>query len=382
MEYRGTSTPILRWARGVGFLLAALLLGAPPTSSEEFTSSEWANRGSAIELELAQVKAVIARAGGWRDWSEILAPCHADIASTIETAEKDDQAVFTGPEGDLFTTALTRFALAYNVPPFDGGDVDIRTTSGYTAVVDLSQQLEKRGIHVLFVPIPQKEEIYPRSISALAPEGVPIYPQRYLYMEALLEAGVEVVDLLPALQTASENAATPLYPKTDLHWGNRAMGVGAEVIAARLRRFSFPQRAEDEAFRAERFHLEETGPLVKYFLPEARWADYPHLVDEGLKVLLPDGQPYKYDHFEAGPVLMIGDSFMMRSRVGGSWSARLALEIGVPVTGYMENQKGAQSAARILARKGTEFYQERRVIVWYVVGGMLSRTWFAQALPK
>ncbi|MCF6284434.1 MAG: hypothetical protein L3K26_04520, partial [Candidatus Hydrogenedentes bacterium] len=63
---------------------------------------------------------------------------------------------------------------------------------------------------------------------------------------------------------------------------------------------------------------------MKYFVPPERQQDYEYLVDEGLQVLLPDASPYEYDSIQDAPILMIGDSFMMRSRSGCSWAARLA----------------------------------------------------------
>jgi len=360
--------------------LALVMLG--PVHAEPPHRTVEVARQAAIQEELARVRAVVEAAGGWRAWNDRLAPSHADIHARIAAAEAVGREIIAGPAGSLFTTALTRFALAHNAPPEAGGALDIRMASGFTTVLDLSRQLEARGIHVIFVPIPQKEEVDPRSLSGLAPEDVPIYPQRYLYMEALLDAGVEVMDLLPAFQKARQGSEVPLYPDTDLHWGNRAMGIAAREIALRLARYPFARSTSELSYKAEPFRIEEQGPLVKYFLPEEAWGAYPSLIDEGLRVLLPDGRPYAYDAIQQAPVLLIGDSFMMRSRSGGSFAARLAFESGVPVTGHMENQKGAQAAARILARKGPAYLEGRRAVVWYVAGGMLSRAWSTVALPE
>ena len=160
------------------------------------------------------------------------------------------------------------------------------------------------------------------------------------------------------------------------------MSLATEEVAKRLQRYSFAPSDAPNPYTASPFRIDVPGPLVKYFIPEEQQEDHENLVDEGLQIFLPDGAIYEYDSVPDGPVLMIGDSFMMRSRSGASWAARLAYEMGVPVTGFMQNQKGSQSVARILARKGPFFYEKRRVVVLYVVGGMLSRLWYEQALDE
>ncbi len=362
-------------------IVVLLLVGSSVLFGANASTDEAAQlRADAIRSTGEQIALTIAEAGGWDAWNVALEPFYRELREQCDKADATGQGYLIGPEKSLFTVALTRFAMEHAQGTEQGGQ-DIRKTTSYAAIVSLHRQLAARSIDLIVVPIPQKEEVYPRSISLSAPTDVPLYPQRYRYMESLLEADVEVVDLLPALVTATSEADTPLFPKADLHWNNRAMGIASEVLALRLSRYNLIPATQTNPYTTKPFRLEAPGPLVSYYLPEGEQAKFEYLVDEGLQVFLPDGAPYEYDSIPDGPVLLIGDSFMMRARSGGSWAARLAYDSGIPVTGYMENQKGAQSAARILARKGPAFFENRQVVILYTVGGMLSRLWFQQELP-
>jgi len=350
-------------------------------STESQAPASSASRASAIEEAQMAIQATIDGAGGWRAWNETLVPFHADMAARIADAKGQEAAFLVGPARSLFTVALTEFAMAHPSPDLAGSPHRIEDTTAYRTLVPLYRALAQQGVDLIFIPIPQKEEVYPRSLSEHAPTTVPLYPQRYRYMEALLAAGVEVIDLLPTFQAARTEGERPLYPTSDLHWGDRAMGTATEILAERIKRYGLAVPGAPNPYRARPYHLDVEGPLVKYFVPPEEQLHYDRLVEDGVQVLLPDGTPYEYNGVDDAPILMLGDSFMMRARSGGSWAARLAYELGVPVTGFMQNQKGAQSVARIFARKGPAFYAERRVIVLYVVGGMLSRQWYAQPLP-
>ncbi len=368
------------------FLGAMVAYGVPLTENEETAAPDaphtHTHRSAAIQASLAAVRATISGAGGWEAWNDTLAPFHVEMAARIADAKGRDAAYLVGPERSLFTVALTEFAMAHPSPNSAETPHRIEDTTAYRTLVPLHAELASRGVDLIFIPIPQKEEVYPRSLSERAPTTVPLYPQRYRYMEALLAAGVEVIDLLPAFQAARTDGERPFYPTSDLHWSDRAMGIATTVLAERLRRYELSTPGAPNPYTAQPYHLDAEGPLVKYFVPPKEQHRYDRLVEDGVQVFLADGTPYEYNAIADAPILLLGDSFMMRARSGGSWAARLAYETGVPVTGFMQNQKGAQSVARILARKGTDFYANRRVIVLYVVGGMLSRQWYAQALPE
>ncbi|MCB1476269.1 MAG: hypothetical protein H6883_09270 [Rhodobiaceae bacterium] len=96
-------------------------------------------------------------------------------------------------------------------------------------IVDASQKVERTGKRFLFMPIPAKQTLYGKSDP---------YTRDFLkkLVPVLRARGVEVIDLLPALEAAKgrPNGTPDVYQPYDTHWSpygaSIAAGVAAEVL--------------------------------------------------------------------------------------------------------------------------------------------------------
>ena len=70
----------------------------------------------------------------------------------------------------------------------------------------LRSKMKRRGIDLLYVPIPAIEEVYPENFLDAAPADLTVQPAMRRFMLSLLERDVEVVDLLRPFQAARDAA--------------------------------------------------------------------------------------------------------------------------------------------------------------------------------
>ena len=135
--------------------------------------------------------------------------------------------VLAGRDGWLYYTGNSSMEAVRGVLPPDPGCLDLWTTK----LDDRRAWLADRGIPFVYVPAPDKHTIHPEHLPAtIRPAGGRTRLDALL--ERLARAGVEAVDLRPALRAAA--AAGPVYLVNDSHWTDRGASVGAAVVAARL----------------------------------------------------------------------------------------------------------------------------------------------------
>lgn len=90
------------------------------------------------------------------------------------------------------------------------------------------EALEDQDIRFVFLPVPNKENIY----HGLFPnQKKPQYLSRLI--AALQEKGVEVIDTQTAFDKAFQEGAQ-LYPCDDAHWNPEGVRITAELIAEAL----------------------------------------------------------------------------------------------------------------------------------------------------
>jgi hypothetical protein len=96
-------------------------------------------------------------------------------------------------------------------------------------IADFAEQLGRRGIHLLVVPVPSKPSIAPERLRrGLAPSlALSVHTRRF--MDELRGRGIDVVDLYtPLVREQRERPDRPrLYLAADTHW----TGEGARLVA-------------------------------------------------------------------------------------------------------------------------------------------------------
>ncbi|MCY4069849.1 MAG: hypothetical protein OXG60_00975 [Chloroflexi bacterium] len=119
-----------------------------------------------------------------------------------------------------------------------------------TSIVEMSQDLEARGIRFVMMYIPQKAELYWPYLNAESKEGIAsfaaglasplaaemidenISAQRDLWLSVALEGQIEFLDLTPALRLAIKNGQSP-YFFADTHWNQ----LGHDLARQELQKF-------------------------------------------------------------------------------------------------------------------------------------------------
>ncbi len=262
----------------------------------------------------------------------------------------------------------------------------VHVISGY------ARTLAQRGIDFVFMPIPTRVALYPEHFPGMdaPPAGFAgTGPAYRFFLQALCEAGVDVVDLWPSFAAArdADPASTDehLFLDKDMHWTPRAVGLAADALTAHL--------AAQLAARGKDAQLTLPGPPQQVTLTRARetwvlkkpWFDAENPPTQDVwfeRVLGPDGEPAHASE-RSSPVLLIGDSFAGQYQergadLGSLFYARsgLALDvISIP----------AGAALRVwktLARRGPGGLAGKRLVIYVVSAEALANPdWEQVELP-
>jgi hypothetical protein len=110
-------------------------------------------------------------------------------------------------------------------------------------VLALHRWLKKRGIDLIFVPVPKMAEVYIEHFVDPCPRDGIIAPHIRKVLLDLLRSGVEVVDGFPRFHLLRKPDPDYLYNSADTHWSPRAMRILAKEVAERIGRYGFGSSA-------------------------------------------------------------------------------------------------------------------------------------------
>jgi alginate O-acetyltransferase complex protein AlgJ len=318
------------------------------------------------------VRAELATHGGsWAAWSKEVAPLHAALKQRLAAVPAGAKAL-PGGGGFLFYAR----SLAYVV----GGDLGKQhgNKNPIPAIVRFRDLLAKHGVDLLFVPVPDKVEVFPER-AAIAPggDGVPfarlagqvVNPFERKFLADLAAAGVETVDLLPAFlsERAHDGAAKePLYQAEDTHWTSRGLELAARLVGQRVERYPWYRSvaAHRIAYRTKDASFSRHGDLCSR-LPELEQARYTPETLIGHQVVSANGA--LYDDDPESPIVLLGDSFtgvyeLMDCEHAGI-SAHLAKELGTPIDLVMSYGGGPNVRSKLL-RRGEGALAAKKLVIW------------------
>ncbi len=243
------------------------------------------------------------------------------------------------------------------------------------AILDFREQLHRRGIRLLVVPVPGKASVVPDRLTARAandPASVRTHTQRLI--RDLAEAGVDVVDVWPTLadrRTRGGSAAPdtpPIYLPRDTHWSNEGARLAARVVADHILGEKLVAAGSVE-YKTESVVAERRGDVPR-MLQTPRIADLyePHDVP-CRRVMHPETrEPYEDD--PNAPVLVLGDSFLRiyeRDEPGSAgFIAHLARFLERPVLSIV-NDGGASTLVRQQLARTPELLTGKKLVVWEFV---------------
>lgn len=205
-------------------------------------------------------------------------------------------------------------------------------------LIDFKNYLKEKNVNLLFVVVPNKEEVYYDKISSSlpAPKVNYVNPYSRKILSDLQNAGIEVIDLLPHFLEAkkSDTAGSEyLYQQHDTHWTNRGLQIAAGLIAERVKNYSWYNNIERSAFTVKDTTFERQGDIVER-LPEQNRSKYPAVRLKAQQVFTNDTVLYKGGN-AAAPIMLIGDSFTgvfeSVDCKGAGVGANIAQKTSVPV---------------------------------------------------
>lgn len=233
-------------------------------------------------------------------------------------------------------------------------------------MVELKNYLDSLGIQLLVVPVPVKEEIYGEKIVPGTPADLCVNPEGRAFTQELLEAGIDVLDIYPALMAAKagDEGTHYSYQRYDTHWALPGELAAMELLASRVTQYSW---YEESGAQPGSLNLQETntlreGDLVAH-LPDSEKAKYP-------ADTLPVMKVYKgtetYKGGKNAPILLMGDSFTgvfesVDQKSGGPGSL-LAYATGLDV--QVATSWGGGPGVRSRMMKMKKDMQSKRLVIY------------------
>jgi hypothetical protein len=273
------------------------------------------------------------------------------------------EKALVGPDGWLFYQPGVSYLTQRPQP----GDSTVK--DAVTAVIRFRDDLAARGIHLVIMPAPNKESVYPdQLVRGVPPPTQAISAETRSLLADCEAAGVEVVDLFALYRAARQSSDAPLYLEQDSHWTPAGVDLAANAVAARIiERGWLPPGTI--AYDARPASVEELGDIVRMSRSaqiEARVT--PQSIATKQVVRRDTGALFAND--PTPDALVIGDSFLriyQQDPPGGAgFVAHLALALGCPVAGLISDG-GASTLVRQDLFRRPKLLAHAKVVVWEFV---------------
>jgi len=335
-------------------LVMELARGEKPQLLELFTRTPTVVHLRAYEDHLEDTSWL---AGQLRPWMQ-----YAQYILLDDTGDKALQ----GPNGWFFYKPGVEY-LTQRQPVRTNADDPV------AAICDFRDQLAARGIHLLVVPAPNKESVYPEQLSRRAAHlRVALCEQTQSLLQRLETAGVEVVNLFElyaeAKSAASNTVADTFYLTQDSHWSPRGLELAAQAVARRLVQEHWIQPGRT-AYQTRSAPIQRLGDVIRMLnVPPIEQ----HLELEQancVQVLRPESnQPYQDD--PGSEILVLGDSFLrifQQDEPGAAgFIAHLARQLQQPVASIV-NDGGASTLVRQELHRRPALLANKKVVIWEFV---------------
>lgn len=305
--------------------------------------------------------------GSYAAWAAACQPI-TDCLSHLLTTFPADQMGFAGTDGFVFFRKSVDYLLA--------GDLGAQEQryNPLANLVALKKYLAQTGTELLFVAVPNKEEIYYDRMGSLPvlPEGGIIHPYSRKIVADLQKKGVEVVDLLPAFLAAKELdtvQAEPVYQRQDTHWTNRGLTIAAQLIAARIKQYRwFATTADTISYTLHDTTFLRAGDILER-LPANRQSSYEPQLLHAQQVRTPEGVVFNGNN-PAASILLIGDSFTgvfeSVDCKGAGVGAHIAAYCRMPVDIITSWGGGPMVPQKMIRIRGANL-KNKRVVVYLMV---------------
>ncbi len=240
-----------------------------------------------------------------------------------------------------------------------------------SAIIGFRDQLRSRGIHLLVLPIPNKESIYPEQLSRRASrQSVAVVKSTEQLLDRLRSAEVELVDLFAAFGQAKQRSdeTADLYLVQDTHWSPAGVEQTAQLVAERLLKNGWIQRGQVKYDR-QPTTVRRVGDLLEMLQVPAIERAYGREAVECVKIVERESQQ-AYENDPRSQVLVLGDSFSriyQQDEPGqAGWIAHLAARLQQPLAAIV-NDGGAATLVRQQLARQPQLLEGKKVVIWEFV---------------
>ncbi len=314
------------------------------------------------------------------------------LAEQVHNLEQTNAPVFAGEHGWLCLAGNLRFLAAEKFWGDNASKVgrsrNPKWADPIPAIVDFQQQLEKRGIKLLLVPVPPKAAIYGDEIfPGVDLNGADAVPFLHRFYDELRGKGIDVLDLTSTFvaNRASEHGA--LFCKTDTHWSGIGCVLAAQAIAQKIRDTLASEQSPRKEYSAEWKKVSIEGDLQKLLGQSQKDAAAEEI---SVRMVSEKNGPITSD--PNSPVLLLGDSHVLvfhdflAERAG--LPDQLAFELGF-APDVIGTRGSAATAVRINlyrhSRGDPNYLAKKKVVVWCFAAREFTETeqgWVPEPLAK
>jgi hypothetical protein len=283
-------------------------------------------------------------------------------------ADLGEKAVL-GRDGWLFYAPDVR----YLVEPFPSATSDAKNDDPLSAIITFRDQLSRKGIRLLVVPMPVKPSVYPDKLTRRVMSGGESFSSHTLELISKLRAaGVEVSNLFETFRGVREKnslpESEPYYLVRDTHWSGKAVIIAAEEVAEQIRRLDWIESGSTD-YDLKAVMVKRRSDVAQMVKAPGIEEKYPpedvlcYQVVQGN-----DGKPYQDDPHS--PVLVLGDSFLRIYQrdepTAAGFISHLAMKLRRPLDSIV-NDGGASTLVRQELARRPGLLQDKRLVIWEFV---------------
>jgi hypothetical protein len=264
------------------------------------------------------------------------------------------------------------------------------TNDPVAAIVDFRDQLAAQGIHLILMPVPNKDSVYPDRLTSRAENlHAVMSPRTQQILQRLRAANVEVLDLFKEFSQArnqnASNAEIPLYLAQDTHWSPAGVDLAAKTLARRLTALNWVQPGRVD-YDEKPAPVPRLGDILRMLqTPRIERTIAPENVPAVQIIRGQDDQFYKDD--PNSELLVLGDSFMRIYQTdqpnAAGFIAHLAKELKQPVLSLVNDGGGSTLVREELCAQPI-YLRNKKVVVWEFVErdlGLGIKGWKRTQLP-
>ena len=315
----------------------------------------WSDKAAALrkfvmEEDASVIRAALARHGGsFEAWQKELRALTSDLGK--QTRHATNNALV---KGGHFFEKLRPPEYERIAKLADANEGPFRT------LVAMSRMFRARGVDFIAVPYPFKEEVNASVFSTNAPDDGIFEPWRQKFLLKLIEADVEVLDMVPALRAALPEHEDLFYPVHDAHPADAGLIIAARAIAGRLERYDFLKRP---GFQPRKYRTQKVGFATDHHEKNEIEREY-----TATQLIYADGsEVLEEDDDIVTPMVIIGDSFTAVPKPYGAKNASICYQLA-PYFGelpdLLASMGGAPQMMKIVLQQGEDFFKGRAVAVF------------------